>query len=739
MENDPSESSAGVPARARLSPLLSVVAGPLASALVAILIVAGLTRRGWIAPAAGGLVGSIVAGVASALAISGIAFLVYRLRFRRDIASLGATVERVGRLEFGARAVCASSPELAEVAGALDVASRRIGRAFVELGARAELDRMMLAKFDVDRIAAALLGRVPLLVDCETSALAVITTGDGRPEGALYLTRAASGAAPLIRRFDLGLTEIVETKAIPAEAFIVEGQRQPLLASRLVESGVGALAVMPIEWNGSRVGVLLMGFRSGSIPAAEDLSRVRALVDPVGQALAGASSEEHLYANAHFDPLTGLPTRLLFLDRLDREVRRAQRDRTEFALLLCDLDRFGEMIRSYGETVAERMLSQIASRVAACIRESDSAARIRDDEFAVLLSDLSSPFDAGTLAESIARAVAQPITIDGRELFVTASIGIVLYPGDGADGAELLRHADVAMFRAKAAGRARAVFFEERMNREAAERLRAQGELRLAVERGELVLHFQPQVNLTTGEVVGAEALLRWRHPERGVVLPREFVPVAEQTGLINRIGYWVLDEVGRVIDGWRDQAVDAPRVLVNVSVRQFTDPAFVDAVRFSMQRWSLSRGSIGFEIPESALLDDAEAVARTLSQLKSLGAVIAIEDFGMRRSALSQLRRLPYDLIKIDRIFVREIARDTESASLVRAIVSIANQFGKQVVAEGIEADTQREFLRHHGCDIGQGILIGRPLPANEFLSYLVSQRLLRTSADHARRLTER
>jgi diguanylate cyclase (GGDEF)-like protein len=737
MSTAPLETSLPKPLRVALALVAAVVLGPLVVTVAGEAAAPELVRLGILVP---GEVPSLVRALAVvALVLLGGLALARVRRAGIEADAVRQALDRLGDGDGAARVDLSRMPELVGLGVAFNSATRRLARQRAEIEARADIDRTMLLNADVDRVATTIVARIPSLADCDVVALAVLAPGAGRPSGHLFYAVAGEESPPAVKRADMGMSEIVETKAIPGESVIGPGQRTPVLAARLVETGAQGIAAFPIDWNGGRIGLLLLGFRRPEHLDAEDRARLRRLAERAGEALAGASREEQLFANAHFDPLTGLPTRLLLNDRLEREVSRAHRERRELALLVCDLDRFRDVSWLHGEAAAEQALKQVASRLAACVRDSDTAARTRGDAFAVLLSDIASPLDAGTVAESIVRVVAQPLQIAGRDVFMTASVGVAVYPHDGADAEDLFKHADMAMCRAKAAGRNRHVFFEERMNQEATERARAQGELRLAIERGEMVLHFQPQVDLASGEVVGAEALLRWRHPERGIVLPREFIPVAEQTGLITRIGYWVLDEVGRVIDAWREQGVEAPRVVVNVSLRQFRDPAFPDAVRFTMKRWGLARGSIGFEITESSLLDDPETVVRVLSQLKSLGALVSIEDFGIRRSALSLLSRLPYDLIKIDRVFVRDLARDTESASLVRAIIAIAHQFGKQVIAEGIEADTQREFLRHHGCDLAQGILLGRPLPAPEFLSYLVSQRLLRTSAERAKKLVER
>jgi len=427
--------------------------------------------------------------------------------------------------------------------------------------------------------------------------------------------------------------------------------------------------------------------------------------------------EEQLRHLATHDELTGLANRVLLLDRLEQAIHYAQRSRRLVAVLLLDLDRFKVLNDSLGHSVGDELLAGTAQRLRAVVREMDSVARLGGDEFAILLGELAEENDAGPVARKVLEQLSRPYQLGDREITVTASLGISLYPRDGGDGETLLRNADVAMYRAKEEGGCFR-FFAPEMNLRIMETLEMEADLRRALERGELCLYYQPKVALATGRISGAEALLRWRHPERGMVAPGTFIPLAEETGLILPIGEWVIGEVCAQLRRWRDEGVPVVPVAANLSARQFRREDLADSVRRFLQERDLEPELLEMELTESMIMRDPQAAAATMRQFKDLGVSLALDDFGTGYSSLNYLRRFPVDSLKIDRSFIGDAADDPSAAAVVTSIVAIAHSLGLQAVAEGVETRRQLDFLRQCGCDSFQGFYFSRPLPAGEFAS---------------------
>ncbi|RFC33452.1 MAG: PAS domain S-box-containing protein/diguanylate cyclase (GGDEF) domain-containing protein [Candidatus Nitrotoga sp. SPKER] len=439
-------------------------------------------------------------------------------------------------------------------------------------------------------------------------------------------------------------------------------------------------------------------------------------------------SEQHIQSLAYYDVLTGLPNRTLLHDRLGQLIAESHRDQQKFALLFIDLDRFKYVNDSMGHAVGDKLLQVVALRVRECVREVDTVSRISGDEFIVLLRETDAK-GAARVAGKILQTLTIPCDVGTLQIATHASIGISIYP-DNADSEDeintLIKHADVAMYRVKAEGRSNFLFFAPEMNFRANQLFSMENDMRLALERNEFILHYQPQANLISGIVCGAEALLRWKHPEKGFVTPTEFIPVAEETGQIIPIGEWVLRTACAQLAEWRRQGMSIFPISINLSISQLRQPQLAQMIIAILEETGLHPKDLELEITEGVMMNEAQASMAFLAQMHELGVQLAIDDFGTGYSSLSYLKKMPLDRLKVDQSFVRDAATDENDAAIVRSIISLGHQFKLQVIAEGVETLEQLDFLRARGCDEIQGYYYSRPLPAEKFAIFINSNPLL-------------
>src|SRR6266852_4064878 len=408
---------------------------------------------------------------------------------------------------------------------------------------------------------------------------------------------------------------------------------------------------------------------------------------------------------AQHDSLTDLPNRLLLNDRLTRAIASARRNGNRLAVLFVDLDRFKDINDSLGHAIGDKLLQSVAERLVARVRSSDTVSRPGGDEFVVLLSELEHPEDAAVCAKKMLTALTAPHRIAQHDIHVTVSIGVSTYPEDGQDAETLVKSADTAMYQAKENGRNNYEFFRQEMNVRAVERQSLEGSLSRALERHEFVLHYQPKINLEKGAITGAEALIRWLHLDRGLIPPAQFVPIAEDTGLLLPIGQWVLHEACRQARAWLDAGLRPVPVAVNISAVEFRDKGFLECVRSILKDTRLEPHYLELELTESVLMQHAESTASVLQALKAIGVRLAVDDFGTGYSSLSYLRRFPIDVLKLDRSFVQDIAcPETKDAAIVNAVITMGKSLKHRVIAEGVETEEQLTFLQAHRCDEGQG-----------------------------------
>ncbi len=427
-------------------------------------------------------------------------------------------------------------------------------------------------------------------------------------------------------------------------------------------------------------------------------------------------TEERLHQLAYHDSLTSLPNRTLLTKLLEQSMAVAQRNDTGGCVLFIDLNRFKQVNNALGRRIGDELLRQVAMRFKAALREQDVVARVSGDEFAVGLFDLRQHFEATTVARKLQNVLIEPFLIEGHDLRVGASIGISVYPQNGTDAESLLRMADIAMARAKQGSAEDGIaFYSQEMNQGMQDRMRLETQLRYALHNGGLLLHYQPKFEIGSDRIVGAEALVRWMHPERGLVPPSEFIPLAESTGIIVALGEWVLEEACAQAARWKLAGMPPLRLAVNVSAREFT-PALPQRVADTLARHGLDPCWLELEITESTLMNDIERVISIMDQINALGVTLSLDDFGTGYSSLSYLKRFPIDTLKIDRSFTMGIPVDSNDCAIAGAIISMGQQLGHRVIAEGVETAEQLDFLRGAGCDEVQGYLYSRPLAAESF-----------------------
>ena len=429
--------------------------------------------------------------------------------------------------------------------------------------------------------------------------------------------------------------------------------------------------------------------------------------------------QERLYHLVHHDNLTSLPNRLLLQDRLQRMMVKAKRHNTYAAVLFLDLDRFKKINDTLGHDIGDKLLLEVAKRLEKCVRRSDTVARLGGDEFAIVLDDLRDTKFVAVVARKILNALSKPIFIEEFELYATSSIGISLFPDDSEEVDGLMRCADTAMYRAKEAGKNNYQYYTADMNMRAFEFLLLESGLRKALDNDELIVFYQPLIDLSTNKLIGMEALLRWQHPEKGMISPGDFIPLAEETGLIEPIGDWVLRAACEQNRKWQDAGYPAVKVSVNMSARQFSKKNLVENISNVLDETGLKPEHLGIEITESVIMQDVQSTIAKLQKLHNMGISLSIDDFGTGYSSLSYLKLFPIDDLKIDRSFVFNITTDSTDAAIAASIIVLAHSMNLNVVAEGVETQEQLELLRKQGCDIVQGFLFSRPLSAEEFVPF--------------------
>jgi len=436
----------------------------------------------------------------------------------------------------------------------------------------------------------------------------------------------------------------------------------------------------------------------------------------ISRMLYAADADRKIRHMAYHDALTGLPNRMLFMDRIDQAISRAQREKGRFALLYIDIDHFKVVNDSMGHAAGDQLLNVVSHRLTDVLRKTDTVARLGGDEFTIIIEALEEAEHVIPVAKNILSSLEQPIEINQKQVHVGGSIGIALYPDDGDSFGTLLKNADTAMYRAKEQGRQTFQFYEREMSLKAMQRLDLENQIRNALKNEEFIVYYQPKVNLVSGQCHGMEALVRWQHPEKGLIAPLEFIPLAEETGLIIQLDEWVMRAACQQFKKWKTAGYPLNNLSVNISARHFKEGSLLDKCKKLIEETQLSAKYIEIELTESALVDNHSNAKTILNEIHQLGVKIALDDFGTGYASMSYLKEFPFDTVKLDRSFVQDLPADRESSAIVKAMIQLADALQLNVVAEGIETEQQKYFLSDHGCIHGQGYLWSKPLCAKEF-----------------------
>lgn len=646
------------------------------------------------------------------------------IQIRRVLVPLEKLIEgtrRLGNRDFATEVDVISADEFGELATSFNKMTVQLGAQFKTLNALSRIDREILTGLDTGKIVRYVLAYLHGLIKADFSAVAVFNS-DAPEKAVLHLLDIKQKRIGTLD-YDIS-SHMQQLLQVDSKGIWIGRQTiDQLDLSQKIEPALkclNRLFILPLSWKDQMVGYISLGFRTPPNWDQKNGQRIHDFADRVAVALFTKNREELLLRQARIDALTELPNRFLFMEQLQKEIAQNQRGERRLAVLYIDLDRFKMVNDSYGHSIGDELLREAGERLHGCVYEGDTVARLGGDEFAVIISELDSEQAAQSVAEKIIAVLGEPFIFNSEKNVLAASIGIAIYPQDGESIADLMRNADIAMYRAKEKGGNQYIFFEENMNAKVNKRVTIERELRDAISEHQFVLYYQPQVEPKSGLVQGVETLVRWNHPEQGLVSPGVFVPIAENTGLIVDVGRIILKNACAQFRQWLNDGIQLDYIAVNVSVKQFQQPDFFQLVEHVLEVNQLPPHCLELEITESVLMDDTEVVMAMLEKLKNLGVQLSIDDFGTGYSSMSYLEQLPFDTIKIDMSFVRKIQENGEGGAIAATIAAMAHALNKKIVAEGVEIQAQLDFLTQCNCELIQGYIYSRPLPADELAAYV-------------------
>ncbi|QQS53906.1 MAG: EAL domain-containing protein [Candidatus Competibacteraceae bacterium] len=650
-------------------------------------------------------------------------------QIRRNLIPLEKLMEGIQYIsnkKFNKPIEVSSGDEFEELATSVNNMAVQIDKQFHTLSTMADIDQLILSTLKIEDIIKIVLTRTHEIVPCDYISMTVIDRNHNNL-GRTYTLNELFREKITVSVLEITLLEHQALLENQNYIFITHQKNLPGYLLSLQKLGTLSFLILPIVLKNEVSAMICLGYRKVLTLAEEDILLARDFTNRVAVALSNASWEKQLYYMAHYDALTGLPNRLLLKDRLQQALVKAERQKSFVAVLFIDLDRFKHVNDSLGHIAGDILLCQVAQRLSRNLRSEDTISRLGGDEFVIVISHYNNIQESLSVTTTITKKImvdlSTPFDVNNRDIYSTASIGIACYPTDGQTTNELLKNADSAMYHAKSVGKNNYQFYSKILNAAALERLDMENSLRHALERCEFELYYQPKIETRSRRICGAEALIRWNHPQKGRVSPAQFIPLCEEIGLIISIGEWILHTACMQAKIWQDQGFSSCRIAVNLSPLQFRQPDLIRQVENALNVIGLSSSKIELELTESAAMEDINKTIATLNIFKGMGLHLSIDDFGTGYSSLSYLKRFPIHTLKIDQSFIRNLNIGFEDAAIVKSIITLAHSLKLNVVAEGVETREQFDYLCNHECDEIQGYLFSPPISANEFTKLLGSQ----------------
>lgn len=635
------------------------------------------------------------------------------------LSRLSLVARQIAGGQLSSRVRMKTGDEFEALADSFNYMAGRLQNQIQTLQAMSKIDRLILTGAGFEEVSENVVRNLLTLTDAD--AAAVIARD---PDSPVWAKMISYGDGEFMHERIALPQELGHEWCQPRQVVLEDIDRaEAPYRTRFIAYGQKYVAIIPVVLDGDLKGILLLGSEKQFDLSQGGLNRGVDLAGRLAVALSSVEREEALYRQAHFDVLTGLPNRQLLKDRLDQFLVQARREESSGAMLFLDLDRFKEINDVYGHSIGDQVLMQAAERIVAEVRDSDTVARLGGDEFVVVMPDVGGQASVSGMAARLLRRLSEAFAVSGTNHYVSASIGIVVFPDDGDSVETLLKNADSAMYRAKESGRSRFEFFSQELNAESRRKIGLERDLRSAYEVDDLEVFYQPQFDISTGVISGAEALLRWPHSEHGFVSPAEFIPLAEESGLIVDIGAWVIERTAKDLQSILKLGLHPGPVSINVSARQLRNADFPQTVLDALYRHNVHPGFLRLEVTETTVAQNRDTAIDILNVLRESSIKVAIDDFGTGYSSLSYLQHMPFDLIKIDKSFIDLIGKGEASENICRTIVKMAHELGKEAIAEGVEERSQFDFLVNNGCDFVQGYFYSEALPLPEFIAFIEKQ----------------
>jgi diguanylate cyclase (GGDEF)-like protein len=639
------------------------------------------------------------------------------------LVSLSDATQRLAKGDFSSQVEITTDDELAQLGDAFNSMADKLGQQFNSMATMADIDRLILSSFDANYIVTTVLEHAEKLTLCSSAAIIELDEHKAG-EGKLSVKSVEYGGEVFEQYLQISSADIEALNDNPEHLLIKPAENHLSFMDALVMPGMSRFLLLPLFIKQRLAAVIIFSYLDRYLLSDDEKERLRKFADHVAVALSNASWEEKLYHQAHYDSLTSLPNRVLLHDRLEQAITRAQINKCHAAVIFVDLDRFKLINDSMGHSEGDKLLKNIAVLLTDSVRNIDTVVRFGGDEFVVVIPDIDSTknivSELGSIADKILENTGNKAKLQNRKIHTGLSIGIAVYPEDGATPDELVKNADAAMYHAKEQGRGCYKFYAPELNEDSLHRVAMEQELHQALGNEEFRLVYQPKVDCMSGRLIAAEALIRWHHPQRGLVPPDEFIGIAEETGLIREIGEWVLWEACRQTKEWLDAGLPPVRVAINVSPIQFREDDMASKVALILQSFQLPADAIELEVTEGTVMENTATSIKKLHDLYDMGIRLSIDDFGTGYSSLSYLGKLPIHALKIDQSFIMNMTEDKSARAIVSSTIFLAHTLGLEVVAEGVETEAHKEILQEWRCDELQGYLISKPLTAEDFEALL-------------------